>query len=281
MASPDTTVFYKQSGERLNKGEGKNPFWKPGGVRSVQNKLALAYRSREELGIKGINVVSGAGNIIRGEGLKDEGIAPEYADALGRWATAMNTVVIQAALESKKIPTKSFIAPGMRLEDPKFHFEEYSPEALAEAHEAGFLTLVAGGIGEDNITTDGATVWYAQRHHELMGEEDGAVTILKGTQVDGVFDADPNAPDTVNARRYSVIGAPEMQRYHKRLGVIDEPSLAMLIESGLSMTVFSEGGHDLYTLLRFRGENGASEMGVDIGTLVVGREVVAQFADAA
>lgn len=256
-------VFFKQSGELLGSKTSTDP-WTAAGVRETHDKIARAHRSAEELGIVGLTLVSGAGNVVRGEGLKSQGIAGRSADLIGRLATLQNTITILEALDAGQVPVAGFITPSMALVDKnKAVFAPYNIDDVREAHGQGKVVLIAGGTGEDNVTTDHAVMWYGQDYANAA--PDLEVTILKGTKFDGVYDSDPSK--STNARKFASIGAPYMLRNYAQYPVVDEPSLGKIVESGLSMLVYADGSHDLETVLRHDPRSGGN--GNSIGTLIV------------
>jgi uridylate kinase len=261
MDKVERVVFLKVSGERLGKGNANNFGWHPNGVRSTRDKLAQAYRVREELGIKGFVIISGSGNIVRGAELRKHDIAPHYADVMGRLGLIQNTIVIAEALDEIKIPYKILLTEKMILKDKTLSLESYSAEAVAIAHREGKIVLIAGGTGEDNVTTDNAVVFFAADYTNKIG---GVTTVLKGTQVDGVFEDDP--AKVVNARRFRTIGASHMLQNYKKFQVVDKSSLEQIIKSKLSMLVYADGGHDIENVLRH--DPRYNRNGAPIGTVI-------------
>jgi uridylate kinase len=256
-------VFFKQSGELLTT-KGSGELWTPAGTRETGDKIARVYRVRDEIGVSAITLVSGAGNVIRGNGLKRQGIAGSEADRLGRLGTIMNTIAIDHALRDAKVPVQRFIATGMSFTDMgQEQFAPYNIDDIQEAHDQGRVVLIAGGTGEDNVTTDHAVMWYG--HDYALASPDSEVTVLKGTKHDGVYETDPDKSTT--AKKYATIGAPYMLRNYAQYPVVDEPSLGKIVESGLSMLVYADGAHDLETVLRHDPRSGGN--GNSIGTLIV------------
>ncbi len=273
MASTESavprTVFLKQSGERLTSGDG-GYLWTPEGVRTSAEKIARAFRARDALDVCGLVVVSGSGNIIRGEKLKEHGLGGKYADVLGRIATMQNTIVLAEALEHRKVRTITFITPNMHFGDPTLgDLEPYSDDKLAEAIDDGRLALIAGGMGEDNVTTDSAIVTYAAGYSKAV--HDSNVMILKGTKHDGVFNLDPQRH--ADAQRYSLISAVEMLAHYDLYPAVDKPSLEFLLKGKMTMRVFADGRHDLTTVLDPDASNGSS-----IGTVITHEDVEKVFA---
>ena len=252
-------VHFKQSGELMSSTE--FGLWTPDAVRATVEKLNLAHLRRDELDMEGLMVVSGAGNVIRGESLKTQKIAPGYEDSIGRLATVQNSLVLKAALSQVGVPVALFTADSMTIGDKTIgKVEPYDVEAVHEAYNKERVVIVAGGTGEDNSTTDNAVLEYASRHKNTYPEED--VLILKGTKVDGVFTSDPTKDG--EARRYISIPAKMMLDDYDRFRVVDQKSLWNIITSGLCMRVYKDESHDLTTVI-------AAGLSHDynIGTLIV------------
>lgn len=262
-------VFLKQSGERLQDKDESKEVFTPHRVRSVGEKLAKAHYLSKELDIVGLTVVSGAGNIIRGDKLREGGVANEFADFMGRLATIQNTLVIAEQLKRQAVPYLVLITEKMLITDKSFESVAYSVDNVMEAHADGRVVLIGGGTGVDNVTTDHAVVAYASDYSKASEHE---ALILKGTQVDGVFEGDPDK--VVDAQRNRVIGAPHMLRNYDRYGVVDRASLEALVENQMAMLVYSDGGHDLETILRH--DHLAEGSNVGYGTLIVSDDIPPQ-----
>ena len=255
-------VHLKQSGELLAAHGKKGELWTPDGVRSSVEKAAMAYESRRSLGMKGLMLVSGAGNIIRGQELRAHGIADGQADLLGRLATIQNTLVLAQGLRSRGVPTVTFLADSMELADRSLNgdLKTYDVDEVRNAYDDERIVLVGGGTGEDNVTTDHAVMAYAAKHIEADPGAD--VIVLKGTKHDGVYDSDP-AKDA-RARRYTEISAQLMLDDYDRFAAVDKSCLEQIVETGLSMQLYRDGAHDLTYVLE--GHNGSVNR---VGTLIV------------
>lgn len=257
-------VYLKQSGELLASQGEAGELWTPEGVRSSTEKVAGAYDARKELGIRGLVLVSGAGNIIRGEKLREHGIANGHADVLGRLATIQNTLVLANALRESGVPTSTFLSDNMRFKDNSLgdDLATYSLDAVQGAFEREHVVLIGGGTGEDNVTTDNAVMTYAIAHRDSSDDE---VLVLKGTKYDGVFDKDPEK--YANAKRFARISAQYMLDNYDNYNVVDESCLEQIADSGLGMRIYRDGQHDLSTVL---GRHNARSR--TIGTLIVSDE---------
>lgn len=255
-------VHLKQSGELLDAQGGSGDLWTPNGVRVSTEKIVDTYKKRDSLGVGGMLVVSGAGNIVRGDRLKKSGIALGREDFLGRLATVQNTVVLATALEERRVPVSVFVADTMRLSDIATQdgfLDPYDIEAVADAYNRERVVLVAGGTGEDGKTTDNAVLEYARRQREHTPEE--KVLVLKGTKHDGIFDKDPQ--EHLDAQRYARISAGAMLSEYERFCAVDRSALEMIQDTGLEMRVYADGQHDLPSAIVANGSGNA------VGTLIV------------
>jgi uridylate kinase len=262
-------VFLKLSGERLGR-EGSG--WHADAIKTTSEKMARVRELSKQIGVEGIVLVSGAGNIIRGDMLKKRGVAPRRADMRGRLGTIMNSLVIVSFLKERGVPCKVFIAPSMAYKDalagqPGFQAETYSVEKIKDCFKKGEVVIIAGGAGKDDATTDYAVAFYAGDYHKHYPKDE--VIVLKGTQLDGVFEGDPKKVKGV--RCYKMIGAPMMQRDYDRFSAVDKHSLQEIIDNNLEMLVYADGQHELETVLRH--DLVLNSMTGTIGTLIVARDI--------
>jgi len=167
-------------------------------------------------------VVIGGGNIFRGVSGAAAGMERAQADYMGMLATVMNALAMQSALEEHGIPTRVQSAiPMSSVCEPYIR-------RRAERHmEKGRVVVFAAGTGNPFFTTDTAA---ALRAAEMVCD-----VLLKGTQVDGVYSADPRRnPD---ARRYDQLS------YHDVLAndlqVMDAAAISLARENGLPILVFN------------------------------------------
>jgi len=136
---------------------------------------------------KGIEVavVIGGGNIFRGLQAKDSGIPRVQGDYMGMLATVMNGMAVQSALEKIGVYTRLISAiPMPQIAEP------YIRRRAVRHLEKGRVVIFSGGTGNPYFTTDSAAA--------LRATEINADVILKGTRVDGVYNADPEKdPDAI------------------------------------------------------------------------------------
>lgn len=232
-------AFLKQSGELLT--DAQQDLWTPEGVYASADRISELYRNAGRLDLRGLLVVSGAGNVIRGEGVKNRFESPNVrrvADALGRMGTIQNTVMLAAALEDFSVPSQVMMSPGMAYADKSFggSIMPYSLEATQRAYAEGQVVLMAGGIGEDDTTTDGAVVYYARNSAESDPDQH---YVLKATKHNGIYSEDPR--HNAAAQRYKTISAGFMLADTDRFGAVDEPCLELMSDApdNLTMQVYA------------------------------------------
>lgn len=169
-----------------------------------------------------ICLVVGAGNIFRGLGGAAAGIERSAADGMGMLATVINALGVQSMLESKGVPTR--VQSAVRMEAI---CEPYIRRRAIRHMERGRVVIFAAGTGNPYFTTDTAA---ALRAAEMECE-----VLLKGTQVDGVYSADPNLD--VNAERYERLSFSRVLR--EELKVMDASAISLARENGIPVLVFS------------------------------------------
>ena len=189
-----------------------------------------------------VAVVVGGGNIWRFRDTQDSGIERTSSDAIGMLATIMNAVGLQSALESLDQYTRVCSAVDVpQLAEP------YIKRRAVRHLEKGRVVICAGGTGNPYFTTDSAA---ALRALELQCD-----VLLKGTNVDGVYDKDPHKHD--DAKKYDELSYQEAIEQH--LNVMDQAAFSLCSDQGLPIRVFKfEPGESL--LKAAKGEK--------IGTLV-------------
>ena len=184
-------------------------------------RIAADLVSAVELGIE-IAVVVGGGNFFRGLQGADKGIERARADSIGMLATVMNALAIEAAIEAEGYPARALSAiPMPSLCQP------YSRQAALHHLSKGRVCVLAGGTGNPFFTTDtGAVI----RAAELASD-----AVLKATQVDGVYTADPKLDPT--ATRFERLTHEDAIRLN--LAVMDTAAFALARENKIPIVVFS------------------------------------------
>lgn len=213
-------LLIKLSGEGLagEDGSGINPV--------VIGGVAEQLREVHDLGTE-ICVVIGGGNIIRGMTAANQGMDRANADYMGMLASVINAMALQDALEKAGLQTRVLSAL-----DIKQVAEPYIRRRAVRHLEKGRVVIFGGGTGNPYFTTDTAAALRAAEVH--------ADVILKATQVDGVYDADPNKD--ANATRYDRLTYDEAMR--KNLQFMDQAAIALCRENSLPIVVFDMGVTD-------------------------------------
>src|SRR5690606_25004100 len=171
-------VLLKFSGEALM-GDGEY-----GISPSFIQRLASEVHEIVSLGVQ-VALVVGGGNIFRGAGLAASGMDRVSADHMGMLATVLNALALQDALERNG--TFCRVMSAIRIHEV---CEDYLRRRAIRHLEKGRVVIFAAGTGNPFFTTDSAA--------SLRAVEIGAELMLKATQVDGVYDADPRKnPDAV------------------------------------------------------------------------------------
>jgi uridylate kinase len=210
----------------------------PGIVRRVADEVAeLTSSAGTEIAI-----VVGGGNIFRGNSPAAAGMDRSSADQMGMLATTINALALQDALEKSGVQTRVQTAIEMQqLAEP------YIRRRALRHLEKGRVVVFAAGLGAPYFTTDTTA---AQRALEI-----GAEAILKGTQVDGVYDRDPkNDPSAV---RYDSIDF--LSVLNQGLKVMDATAISLCMDHDMPIVVFE--------LLK-AGNIARVVRGEDVGTLV-------------
>jgi len=167
-------------------------------------------------------VVIGGGNIFRGVSGAASGMDRAQADYMGMLATVMNALAMQSVLEKRGVPTRVQSAIPMATV-----CEPYIRRRAERHMEKGRVVVFAAGTGNPFFTTDTAAA--------LRANEMNCDALLKGTQVDGVYSADPRkVPD---AKRYQQL------TYHNvladDLAVMDAAAISLARENRLPIIVFN------------------------------------------
>ena len=169
-----------------------------------------------------ICLVIGGGNIFRGLSGAAAGIDRSTADYMGMLATIMNALAVQAALERAGLPTRVQSAIPMTS-----ICEPYIRRRAIRHMEKGRAVIFAAGTGNPFFTTDTAAA--------LRAAEMGCDAMLKATQVDGVYSADPKKdPD---AERYDFLTYHEVLA--RDLKVMDASAISLSRENNIPIIVFS------------------------------------------
>jgi uridylate kinase len=188
--------------------------------------VSIASQIKEIRNLKvDVAVVLGAGNIFRGqENTGSRGLAMDrsVADYMGMLATVINGLALQDVLEKTGVPTRVMTAIDMeRIAEP------YIRRKAIRHLEKGRVVIFVAGTGNPYFTTDTAAA--------LRAMEINADAILKGTQVDGVYSADPHK--VKSARKFSRLKYIEVLK--KGLKVMDATAISLCMDNKLPIVVFN------------------------------------------
>ena len=208
-------VVVKVSGEALM---GPDSF---GIHQPTLERIAADLMASQRLGVA-IAVVVGGGNIFRGVNVSAKGVARATGDMMGMLATVMNALALESAIEKAGLAARTMSALTM----PEV-CETYERRRALRHLEQGRVVLLAGGTGNPFFTTDTTAV--------LRAAEIGAEAVLKATDVDGVYSADPKRDK--NAKRYDRLTPGEA--IERNLKVMDATAFALARENRMPIIVFS------------------------------------------
>ena len=208
-------VLLKASGEALM---GEQGF---GIDVAVVDRIAADIAEVRGMGVE-VGVVVGGGNIFRGVAVASKGGDRVTGDHMGMLATVINALALATSLRKLGVDTEVLSAVSM----PDI-CQSFSQRAALSHLKRGRVVIFAGGTGNPFFTTDSAAA--------LRAAEMGAEAILKGTQVDGIYSADPKKfPDAV---RFDNITHDEV--LNKGLAVMDVAAVALARENSIPIIVFS------------------------------------------
>mgnify|MGYP000399687042 CR=1 FL=1 len=209
-------VLLKLSGEALLGNERTGDPFNPQIIEQYANEIKEVVA----LGVQ-VAIVIGGGNIYRGMNEADSGIERAHGDYMGMLATVINAMAIQAMLE--KIGVYTRLQSAINMEQVA---EPYIRRKALRHLEKGRVVIFGAGTGNPYFTTDTAG--------SLRAIEMKADVILKGTRVDGVYDADPEK--NPNATKFETISFQEC--ISKNLKVMDMTAFTLCMENNLPIIVF-------------------------------------------
>ncbi len=184
-------------------------------------RISEDIKSVHDLDVE-ISVVVGGGNIYRGVSASAAGMGRASADYIGMLATVINALALQNELEKLGVPTRVQSAISMTS-----ICEPYIRRRAIRHMEKKRVVIFAGGTGNPFFTTDTAAA--------LRAVEMGCDLILKGTQVDGVYTADPKKD--AKATKFKKLSFKEV--FEKDLEVMDMSAVALAKENKIPIAVFS------------------------------------------
>ena len=223
-------VIVKLSGEALN---GDKPF---GIDQATVERIAADLAATAKLGVE-LGVVVGGGNIFRGVEVSSRGVPRPVGDTMGMLATVMNCLVLEAAIERQGREARTLSALAMTSV-----CETYNRKRAMKNLAKGRVVLLAAGTGNPFFTTDTTAV--------LRAAELECQAVLKATNVDGVYTADPKKDPA--AKRYERIS--HQEAIEKDLRVMDGAAFSLARENRTPIIVFSiAGANAIETVLRGQG----------------------------
>ena len=229
-------LLLKLSGEALGgeSGQGIDPV--------VLGHFCEQIKQAVTAGIE-LGVVLGGGNLFRGAALSQAGMDRVVGDRMGMLATIMNALALGDFLTREGIANQVYAATGIPGVAPT-----YERDQALENLKQGQVVILSGGTGNPLFTTDTAAC--------LRGIELKADAVLKATNVDGVYSADPKVDP--QARRYSTISFDDVLT--KQLGVMDLTAMVLCRDHHMPVVVFDVSAD---------GALVAISQGADIGTRIL------------
>ncbi len=229
-------ILIKFSGEAL---AGSKGFGLDG---EVLTRIAQEVKAVYDQGIE-VGVVVGGGNFFRGmQGAVDQGMDRSMADYMGMLATVQNSIALQDYFERAGVSTRLQSAIEM-----KEIAEPFIPRRALRHLEKGRLVIFAAGTGNPFFTTDTAAV--------LRATQIGAEAIFKATDVDGVYDRDPQKfSDAVRFDRLSYLDVLD-----RGLKVLDSTAITLSMDNKLPIVVFN---------MEVPGNILRAALGENVGTVV-------------
>ncbi|WP_105382093.1 UMP kinase [Neorhizobium alkalisoli] len=208
-------VLLKASGEALMGSQGF------GIDVNVADRIASDIAEACAIGVE-VGVVVGGGNIFRGVAVASKGGDRVTGDHMGMLATIINALALATSLRKLDVETVVLSAISM----PEI-CESFSQRRAVHHMAQGRVVIFAGGTGNPFFTTDSAAA--------LRAAEIGAEAIFKGTQVDGIYSADPKKDPA--ATRFETLTHGEV--LGKGLAVMDVAAVALARENSIPIIVFS------------------------------------------
>jgi uridylate kinase len=208
-------ILLKLSGEALRSANSQETI-----APEIVQRLAHDIHSVYELGVE-IGIVIGGGNIWRGLSASHRGMERTTADYMGMLATVINGLAIQSTLEELGIQTR--VQTAIRMD---MVAEPFIRRKAVRHLEQGRVVIFVAGTGNPFFSTDTGAA--------LRANEIGAEVVLKATNVDGIYTADPRKDP--KAKKLEKITHAEALA--KRYGVMDATAFSLCQENRLPIIVF-------------------------------------------
>ncbi|ALE03896.1 UMP kinase [Bartonella ancashensis] len=188
---------------------------------SVADRVAADIAEVQAMGVE-VAIVIGGGNIFRGVAVVSRGGDRVTGDHMGMLATAINSLALRTSLT--KLGVDSVVLSAISM--PQI-CESFSQRKAISYMNQGKVVIFAGGTGNPFFTTDSAAT--------LRAAEIGADVLLKGTQVDGIYSADPKVDST--AKRFDQLTHVEILQLG--LSVMDTTAITLARENNVPIIVYS------------------------------------------
>lgn len=207
-------ILLKLSGESLlgKQSQGIDPDMLSFFVKEVKSVVDLGCQ---------VAIVIGGGNIFRGMQGVEKGFDRAQGDYMGMLAITINCLALQTTFDQYQVPTK--LLSGVPIGSL---CEAMNGRNAIQYLESGQVVMIAGGTGNPYFTTDSASA--------LRALEVKADVLLKGTRVDGVYDADPEKNPA--AKKFETLSFDEA--YNKNLKVMDLTAFTLCKENKMPLIVF-------------------------------------------
>jgi len=228
-------ILLKLSGEALKGSEGSGIHTEA--VESVCSQI----REIKDLGVQ-VAVVVGGGNIFRGLGASERGMDRVTADNMGMLATVINSLAMMDILERMGVHTR--VMSAVRIEALA---EPYIRRRAVRHMEKGRLVILAAGTGNPYFSTDTAA--------SLRAMEISAELMIKATNVDGVYSADPRKMEDAEFYRNITY----MDILTRELRIMDLTAISLLKDNRIPVRVINMNSHGILKRV-ITGE--------DVGTLI-------------
>ena len=210
-------------------------------------RIAEEIKQVRDVGVE-LGIVCGGGNIFRGmKAAVEEGMDRAMADYMGMLATVQNSLALQDYLERAGVDTRVQTAIEM-----KEIAEPFIQRRAVRHLEKGRVVLFAAGTGNPFFTTDTAAV--------LRAAQIDAQAIFKATDVDGVFDRDPQK--FTDAIRFETLSY--LQVLDRGLQVLDSTAVSLSMDNSIPIVVFN---------MEVPGNIRRAALGENVGTLVCAEPV--------
>ena len=208
-------ILLKLSGEAL---QGDSEF---GIDPNVLDRFAKEIAAVIKLDIQ-VGIVIGGGNLFRGAALSSAGLGRVTGDQMGMLATIMNALALRDALSRAEVPTRMMSAIAMAGV-----VDQFNRRKAIHHLEEGRVVIFSAGTGNPLVTTDTAA--------SLRAIEIEADVLLKATNVDGVFTADPHKDP--KATLYNELSYQEV--LEKELAVMDLGAFCQSRDHQLPIRIFN------------------------------------------